>query len=171
MNRCPKCGKMFEGNFCPECGRSLTGERLCPNCKKKVPASAKFCAECGFTLTPQVQPKAKKKGPKAWIKAHKKLVILMAIALVVVLILAIVIPIAVHNRHNGTYYLYENEAYNYEKYFILDGNSYTDEKGYTCDVEFDGDRIKMYAELLGMKDVTAEGTIEGKVLKRCDART
>ena len=163
MNRCPKCGKMFEGNFCPECGRSLTGERLCPNCKKKVPASAKFCAECGFTLTPQVQPKAKK-SPKAWLKSHKKL-LGCAAALVVALILVIVIPIAVHNRNNGTYYLYENEEYNYEEYYILDGNTYTDETGYSCDVEFDGNDVTLYAELFGIKDEFATGTLKDGVLR------
>lgn len=56
MNKCPNCGTEFEGRFCPECGKSVSNEKLCPNCKALVPSGAKFCKECGFSLIPQVLP-------------------------------------------------------------------------------------------------------------------
>ncbi len=169
MNKCPKCGTEFEGKFCPECGSSLTGERLCPNCKHIVSSNSKFCKECGFTLIPQIQSLVQKPQKQSWVKAHKKLLgwgAVASIGLVIALALIIVGPIvALNNRHNGTYYLYENGEYNYEKFYILNGNTYTDETGYSCDVKFDGNNVTFYAELFGIKDVFATGTIDGDVLK------
>ena len=49
---CPKCGSRVPATskFCPECGTQLTqvtGTMNCPNCGKSIPAGSKFCPECG----------------------------------------------------------------------------------------------------------------------------
>jgi membrane protease subunit (stomatin/prohibitin family) len=49
---CPKCGSKVPATskFCPECGTTLgqaTGTMNCPNCGKSIPAGSKFCPECG----------------------------------------------------------------------------------------------------------------------------
>ncbi len=49
---CPKCGSKVPATskFCPECGTQLgqaTGTMNCPNCGKSIPAGSKFCPECG----------------------------------------------------------------------------------------------------------------------------
>ncbi len=46
---CPECGQtVIKGKFCPECGHKFNS--TCPNCGKEVPASAKYCLECGTKL-------------------------------------------------------------------------------------------------------------------------
>lgn len=46
---CPACGKKtHKGKFCMECGAPLV--RKCPKCGNELPASAKFCPECGERL-------------------------------------------------------------------------------------------------------------------------
>ncbi len=168
MNKCPKCGTEFAGTFCPECGTKWLGKKTCPGCGRSLPGSAKFCTYCGksFYAPPRPAPKPKKKRSfKRWVSEHKKLFGFLIAALVLALILSIVIPIVIIHRHDGTYYLYSNEQYDYETYYILKGHSYTDEDGYTGDVEFDGNQIRLYAELFGMRDVAAEGTIDGDVIK------
>jgi membrane protease subunit (stomatin/prohibitin family) len=43
---CPACGKAtVPGKFCMECGAAM--ETVCKGCGAKLPAGAKFCAECG----------------------------------------------------------------------------------------------------------------------------
>ena len=49
---CPKCGAKVPATskFCPECGTQLgqvTGTMTCPKCGKSIPAGSKFCPECG----------------------------------------------------------------------------------------------------------------------------
>ncbi|HEX9262616.1 MAG TPA: SPFH domain-containing protein [Candidatus Bathyarchaeia archaeon] len=49
---CPKCGSKVPATskFCPECGTQLAqiaGAMNCPNCGKSIPAGSKFCPECG----------------------------------------------------------------------------------------------------------------------------
>jgi len=49
---CPKCGSRVPATskFCPECGTQLAqiaGTMNCPNCGKSIPAGSKFCPECG----------------------------------------------------------------------------------------------------------------------------
>ena len=136
MNQCPHCGKEFEGNFCPA---------------------------CGFTLVSQKQPS--NHTASAWIRARKKRLGWIAAALVVALVLAVTIPLAIVNRHNGTYYLYENGAYNYEKYFVFKGNTCTDELGYSCDLKFDGNQVELRVEVYGMTNVAVRGTIEEDIVK------
>lgn len=36
--------------FCPECGNKMPTEKFCPECGNKVSATAKFCPECGKQL-------------------------------------------------------------------------------------------------------------------------
>ena len=49
---CPKCGSKVPATskFCPECGTQLgqvAGTMNCPNCGKSIPSGSKFCPECG----------------------------------------------------------------------------------------------------------------------------
>ncbi len=49
---CPKCGAKVPATskFCPECGTQLgqvAGMMNCPKCGKSIPANSKFCPECG----------------------------------------------------------------------------------------------------------------------------
>ncbi len=49
---CPKCGAKVPATskFCPECGTQLgqvEGMMNCPKCGKSIPANSKFCPECG----------------------------------------------------------------------------------------------------------------------------
>ncbi len=168
MNKCPKCGTEFEGTFCPECGTKWMDKKTCPGCGARLDGSAKFCTYCGksFYAPSRPAPKPKKKRSfKRWVSEHKKLFGFLIAAFVLVLILSVVIPIVIIHRHDGTYYLYSNEQYDYETYLILNGNSYTDETGYSCDVEFDGNQIKLYGEIFGIKDIIANGTIDGDVMR------
>jgi membrane protease subunit (stomatin/prohibitin family) len=53
---CPKCGSHVPATskFCPECGTSLTPPAAainCPKCGHSIPASSKFCPECGATIS------------------------------------------------------------------------------------------------------------------------
>jgi hypothetical protein len=42
---CPRCGSPASGKFCASCGMTLS--RLCTNCATALAADAKFCAHCG----------------------------------------------------------------------------------------------------------------------------
>jgi membrane protease subunit (stomatin/prohibitin family) len=45
---CPGCGAAnARGKFCSECGGPLSLNKTCSGCSAEVPASAKFCPECG----------------------------------------------------------------------------------------------------------------------------
>ena len=56
MNKCPKCGTEFEGNFCPECGTPIATETFCPNCGAKLPFGVKFCTRCGHDVVGSTPP-------------------------------------------------------------------------------------------------------------------
>ena len=47
---CPACGATVgpEARFCAQCGTSLTG--MCPQCGAATPPKASFCADCGRPL-------------------------------------------------------------------------------------------------------------------------
>ena len=47
---CPKCGARVPASakFCPDCGQPMGN--VCPKCGKPVKAGAKFCPECGAPL-------------------------------------------------------------------------------------------------------------------------
>ena len=49
--KCPKCGHMnpVGAKFCANCGTSLTSSS-CPSCHKEVEPGAKFCPNCGAKL-------------------------------------------------------------------------------------------------------------------------
>ena len=57
--KCPKCeGENPEGaKFCIECGTSLS--RICSKCESENPSHAKFCAGCGNPLLLHVKPTPK----------------------------------------------------------------------------------------------------------------
>ncbi len=48
---CPACGKTIPASskFCPECGTAVA-KKFCPECGAKLTGSAKFCPECGKKL-------------------------------------------------------------------------------------------------------------------------
>jgi RNA polymerase subunit RPABC4/transcription elongation factor Spt4 len=47
---CPQCGAIVDArfNFCPNCKCNL--HPACPNCKREVVETDKYCAYCGFDL-------------------------------------------------------------------------------------------------------------------------
>ena len=49
---CSNCGNQIPATskFCPECGKQQATSKFCPECGAKVSASSKFCPECGFKL-------------------------------------------------------------------------------------------------------------------------
>lgn len=55
MKICPTCNKKWlSGKFCEDCGNLLQDEvkeLVCPSCKTKLNADAKFCPECGAKVT------------------------------------------------------------------------------------------------------------------------
>lgn len=53
---CPKCGSMVgpRYNFCPSCRCNLRPS--CPNCKREIVESDKFCAYCGHDLAAPAAP-------------------------------------------------------------------------------------------------------------------
>jgi predicted amidophosphoribosyltransferase len=56
---CPRCGKQVSSvsSYCNFCGTLLRPTlvlKICSNCKSRIPASVRFCPECG-----QKQPRAK----------------------------------------------------------------------------------------------------------------
>ena len=48
---CPACGKTIPASskFCPECGTAVA-KKFCPECGAKLSGKAKFCPECGKKL-------------------------------------------------------------------------------------------------------------------------
>ena len=50
--KCPKCGRAIPATskFCPECGEKVQGGKTCPKCKSPVQEGQKFCTECGTAL-------------------------------------------------------------------------------------------------------------------------
>lgn len=52
LTNCPKCSKQIPATskFCPECGQPLSVNKYCPECGAKLPSSSKFCNECGHKL-------------------------------------------------------------------------------------------------------------------------
>ena len=52
MATCAKCGAAIPATskFCPECGEKVNAKRFCPECGKEVAPGAKFCPECGTKL-------------------------------------------------------------------------------------------------------------------------
>lgn len=48
---CPACGKTIPASskFCPECGTAVA-KKFCPECGAKLTGNAKFCPECGKKL-------------------------------------------------------------------------------------------------------------------------
>jgi hypothetical protein len=48
LAQCPACGAQAGGGkFCPECGAPVAAKRKCRACGTEVPATAKFCPDCG----------------------------------------------------------------------------------------------------------------------------
>lgn len=50
--KCSNCGSFNSdtAKFCSECGQSLSKKTTCPNCKIELEAGTKFCSECGNKL-------------------------------------------------------------------------------------------------------------------------
>lgn len=170
MNRCPKCGTEFEGNFCPECGEVWSEEKTCPKCGEKVKGSVKFCTNCGYAFynvpapVPVPAPYSRAVPAKGWMKSHKKELIVLSLLLLVVLIVSIAVPLYFANIFNGTYYRYSNDTYHKDEYFILTGGKYKDEDGTEGKYEIKGEKIVFYVELFGSQEEFASGTIKDGVI-------
>ncbi|MDE7400559.1 MAG: DUF898 family protein [Clostridia bacterium] len=65
MNKCPKCGTEFEGNFCPSCGTPFNVKMFCPRCGTEVQPNQRFCSCCGAQFGLPVQPAAPAPKPAA----------------------------------------------------------------------------------------------------------
>ena len=69
---CPSCGHENRdgARFCAECGTSLTEPRACPSCGTENPADAKFCDACGHALANAGTPAAAPTDPRCQTPAH-----------------------------------------------------------------------------------------------------
>ena len=49
---CANCGSTMPASakFCPECGTKVATKAFCTNCGAEVGANAKFCSECGTKI-------------------------------------------------------------------------------------------------------------------------
>lgn len=167
MNKCPNCGKEFEGKFCPDCGAEWQEEKTCPKCGAKLNGSARFCNECGYSFVKtEEKPKAKNNSVLTWIKSHLKLVIALAIVAVVIIVLACSIPACIAAQTNGTYYkLNPDGELDKKTYFILSSGKWEDEDGEKGTYKKDGDKIIFFVEFFGETEELCDGTVKDGVLK------
>lgn len=170
MNKCPRCGTEFEGNWCPNCGAQINPVKICPNCKTKLKPEAKFCTECGYSFEKNEAPAANRGAKKAsfgaWIKAHLKVLIPVALAVILVIVLACTIPACVAAKPNGTYYkLGSNGELDKKTYFTLNSGKWEDEEGTSGDYKLDGKKITFYVTFFGETEELCGGTLSNGVLK------
>ncbi len=170
MNKCPRCGTEFEGNWCPNCGAQINPVKICPNCKTKLKPEAKFCTECGYSFekkeTPAANRGAKKASFGAWIKAHLKVLIPVALAVILVIVLACTIPACVAAKPNGTYYkLGSNGELDKKTYFVLNSGKWEDEEGESGKYKLKGEKITFYVTFFGETEELCDGTLSDGVLK------
>lgn len=170
MNKCPRCGTEFEGNWCPNCGAQLNPVKICPNCKTKLKPEAKFCTECGYSFEKNEAPAANRGAKKAsfgaWIKAHLKVLIPVALAVILVIVLACTIPACIAAKPNGTYYkLGGNGEYDKKTYFVLKSGKWEDEEGESGKYKLKGEKITFYVTFFGETEELCDGTLSDGVLK------
>ena len=166
MNKCPNCGKEFEGKFCPDCGAEWQEEKTCPKCGAKLNGSAKFCNECGYSFENTMKKPNKKISVLDWIKSHLKIVIPVALAVVLIIVLACSIPACIAAQTNGTYYkLNPDGELDKKTYFILSSGKWEDEDGESGTYKKDGDKIIFFVEFFGETEELCDGTVKNGVLK------
>ncbi|MCI9408003.1 MAG: leucine-rich repeat protein [Clostridia bacterium] len=170
MNKCPRCGTEFEGNWCPNCGAQINPVKICPNCKTKLKPEAKFCTECGYSFEKNEAPAANRGAKKAsfgaWIKAHLKVLIPVALAVILVIVLACTIPACVAAKPNGTYYkLGGNGELDKKTFFTLKSGKWEDDDGASGDYKLDGKKITFYVTFFGETEELCDGTLSDGVLK------
>ena len=176
MNKCPRCGTEFEGNWCPNCGAQINPVKICPNCKTKLKPEAKFCTECGYSFEKNEAPAANRGAKKAsfgaWIKAHLKVLIPVALAIILVIVLACSIPACVAAKPNGTYYkLGGNGEYDKKTYFVLKSGKWEDEEGESGKYKLKGEKITFYVTFFGETEELCDGTLSDGVLKIRDRKS
>lgn len=166
MNKCPNCGKEFEGKFCPDCGTEWQEEKTCPKCGAKLNGSAKFCNECGYSFENKTKKPNKKVSVLDWVKSHLKIVIPVALAVVLIIVLACSIPACIAAQTNGTYYKLKSDGELDKKtYFILSSGKWEDEDGEKGTYKKDGDKIIFFVEFFGETEELCVGTVKDGVLK------
>ena len=110
---------------------------------------------------------------ETWLKKHKKAAVVVSMILVVAVIVGVAVPVAIANRHNGVYYVYngETEEYNMERFYKLSGGTWQDADGNKGEIIFDGENVKLTYDAsggmdkTGMSKIEMEGTIQKDVLK------
>lgn len=170
MNKCPRCGTEFEGNWCPNCGAQINPVKICPNCKTKLKPEAKFCTECGYSFEKNEAPAANRGAKKtsfgAWIKAHLKVLIPVALAVILVIVLVCTIPACVAAKPNGTYYNIDfNGELDKKTYLILKSGKWEDSEGESGEYKLDGEKITFYSTFFGETVEFYNGTLSNGVLK------
>ena len=73
---CEHCGAVVsaDAKFCRECGKTISGERACPHCGAALSPTAQFCRECGkpVALVPSQPPATRVAAPPAQVPRAAK---------------------------------------------------------------------------------------------------
>ncbi len=112
-------------------------------------------------------------GFETWLKKHKNWAVAVSMLLIIAVIVGVSVPVAIVNRHNGVYYVYnvERATYDREHYFKLSGGTWHDEAEHKGEIIFDGENVALIYDASGGMDKTGssqvviEGTLVDDVLK------
>lgn len=75
--KCPSCGTESNGAFCAQCGTPLKGAK-CRECNAALPAGARFCTNCGTSVTGKLAPRS---SNMPWIVAALAVLVALSVLL------------------------------------------------------------------------------------------